>query len=170
MPDRVEDAIKLGPCEELQVRVGIAGAPPARARRVLDRVARRPALLDREPEDRVQEGHHVANRLRRRASGQHRSREPFDVLGRHRIDNRLALVRDARLAVRRQPPRGGCPWLRGDPQGRGTQVFEDCARSPARHTASSARGARYGSLRRVVLRVFKSSHGVMKMGLGVLAL
>ena len=41
-------------------------------------------------EDRVQERHHVAHRLRRRAAGEHPAREPFHVLRGDRGDFSLA--------------------------------------------------------------------------------
>ena len=88
--DHLDHAIELSRRQELQIRVRVARSPALRPGRVLDRVGRRPPLTARQPEHRVQERHHVAHRLRRRATGQHPARQPLDVLGRDRADLALA--------------------------------------------------------------------------------
>ena len=170
MQDRVEDAIKLGGCEELQVRVGIAGAPPARARRVLDRVARRPALLDRGPEDRVQEGHHVATVVgdAPRASIARASRstswvDTASTIGSHECVTRALPCGVSRLAAVAH----GFEVIRKAEERKYSKIAHALRLVIQQVQRAVLATARCG---RVVLRVFKSSHGVMKMGLGVLAL
>jgi hypothetical protein len=73
-----------------RVGVHVALAAALRPCGTDDRVALDPLVRERQGEDRVQEGHHVAHGLRREPAAQHRATETLDVLTRDGLDPALA--------------------------------------------------------------------------------
>ncbi len=77
--DRADHGLELLHREELQVGVGVAGAPAPRTGRAPDGVLFRPLHVDRVLEDTVEHRQRVPHGLRREAFGDHRLAEAFDV-------------------------------------------------------------------------------------------